>query len=124
MNDDLRGVDSRVELPHGVKRSRADSTDDEVSDGEPAPKRDKMLQDLDDLAADSHDGVSAPNKPTATWHSENSRARRRAKNSTSPPRLDLALRSREAGDSRPERSVTRSPTQQELKMGEAKGSRN
>lgn len=106
MDDDLRGVDSRLQLPHGVKRSRADSTDNEDSDGEPAPKRDKMLQDLDDLAADSHDGDSAPNAPTAPWNSKESRDRRRAKSSSSPPRVDLALRSREEGDSRPGHPVT------------------
>jgi hypothetical protein len=124
MDDDLRGVDSRVELPHGVKRSRADSTDNENSDGEPAPKRDKMLQDLDDLAADSHDGDITPNAPTTPWNSKESRDERRAKSSTSPPRLDLALRSREEGASRPERPVTQSPNPEESQIEEARGSRN
>lgn len=53
MEDDLRGVDSRL-VPHGVKRPRDDSSDDEISDSEPTPKRDRLLEELDDLEATHH----------------------------------------------------------------------
>jgi hypothetical protein len=55
IEDDLRGVDPRTQDPaHGTKRPRSESTDEDESDGDPKPKRDKLLQELDDLEACSH----------------------------------------------------------------------
>lgn len=48
MEDDLRGLDLPAG-PHGVKRRRADLSDGEDSDGEPTPKRDRLLEELSDL---------------------------------------------------------------------------
>lgn len=54
MEDDLRGLGSRAG-PHGVKRSRADlSDDDEDSDDEPTPKRDRLLEELCNLQSANH----------------------------------------------------------------------
>ncbi|RKU47298.1 hypothetical protein DL546_009353 [Coniochaeta pulveracea] len=55
IEDDLRGVDPRSQGPiHGTKRARSGSTDGEETSGEPKPKRDKLLQELDNLEACSH----------------------------------------------------------------------
>lgn len=57
MEDDLRGVDSRVG-PHGVKRSRSEVSDGEDSDDEPGPKRDRLLEELCDLEANNVEDVT------------------------------------------------------------------
>lgn len=55
MEDDLRGLSSPVDL-HGVKRPRADLWDAGDSDDEPAPKRDKLLEELCNLQSSDHPG--------------------------------------------------------------------
>jgi hypothetical protein len=63
IEDDLRGVDSRTQSPpQGTKRPRPGSASEEESDDEPKPKRDKLLQELDDLEACSHSEPGLPNK--------------------------------------------------------------
>ncbi|OIW31796.1 hypothetical protein CONLIGDRAFT_241136 [Coniochaeta ligniaria NRRL 30616] len=53
IEDDLRGLGSRAD-PHGIKRSRADLSDDEDPDDEPTPKRDRLLEELCNLQSTDH----------------------------------------------------------------------
>lgn len=111
IDDDLRGVASRIEEPHGIKRSRTYSSGGDESDDGSSPRKrwkDALLRELDDLEARTHGEEVVQEKD------EGSPDRRRHGPSMTSANLGLALRACSEDDAQPTRSGAQSQTRSTL----------